>query len=394
MIWDNINTDKKAIFFSYLFAYLAVVCFILTVLDVFLGVKLNIFFPNDRFADFYKTIDGLGFAEIWKEETIYDTGTTLNFIPPFLVFIYYLFAKIILLTGINKIFIFGGYILVALVIFTISLKQYVSSILLFFLILISFPILFAIERGNPALLVVGFIFSAIRFKKNVFISTLFLALAVSIKITPIIFLGLICSNKLRLLLPQILMFLFWLFTLNIIAIDVIQVNTLKYDSNLFFSSLKIYEKIYLINGAGLNFGSSLISPFFLFVSHYFPNIFLPNPYIISLILFLVICFMVCKKKCWMYLISYSWLRIDILSIAFILFTPVTGNYYLLLMLGALLIQFNKLNFNELFLYFFLFVPKLFIIRGFEIGAFINPLLLLVLLYITIKKDLNELNTFH
>jgi len=390
MIYNYLKNlgDRRNGFFISMFICLSVFSFIILALEVFLGIRLNLFFPNDRFADFFKTIDGLQLAEVWQTETIYDLGLTVNYFPPLLVFLYFLFAKILVYTEIHKIFVYAFYIFIPLTIFFYSLKNFVSAYIQILLILVSFPILYVVERGNPALWVVAFIFLSYRFKENIFLASFFLSIAVSLKITPIIFFLLICSKNPKRAAFQTIFFVFCLFSLNYFAVNILSLSNSNYNPYNFFSSLKIYENLYINKLGGLNYGASLFMPiYFLLIKLNCLFIQKINPYIISMIMCFITFVWSSKSYFIKYIISLNWIRIDILSIVFILFTPVTGIYYLLLMLGSLLIRFNTLGKNELFCYFILMSPKVILFSGIELGAFINPLVLLILLNTTIHKDI-------
>lgn len=379
----------KSNFFKWMFAYLATVSFIVVTIEAFFGIRFDLFFPNDRFADFFKTIDGLHLAELWKEETIYDNGTTLNFFPPLLVFLYFVFSKVLIVFNGSKLLTFFIYIFLPLCGLYLALKKEIKSVANPLLILISFPILFSVERANPALWVVALIFLSVLVRKNIFLSVFFLAIAVSLKITPIIFLFSIISKKRKELVFQILFFITFLLLINCSAIYFLSTTSVNYNPHEFFDSLKFYENLYIRKFSGLNYGASFFMPIYFFISKFdFLKLFIDkiNPYLICLIFCILFFLFKSRNFFWKYMFGFTWSRIDILSMIFILFTPVTGIYYLLLMLGSLLIRFDELEKQELYFYFFLLSPKVFRYFGIEIGAFINPLLLVFLLNRALELD--------
>lgn len=387
--FSNFVRDKRNLFFISIFIYLSIVSFGIIFLETFFGIKLNLFFPNDRYADFFKTIDGLKLAEVWESQTIYDRGLSVDFFPPVLVLMYYIFAKIIVFSQ-SAIFAFLLYISIPLIALYFSLKKYIFSNIQLILIFTSFPVLFTIERGNPAIWVVAFIFLALHFRRNIFLSVLFLAFAVSLKITPVIFLLAIISSKRKSAIIQVVSFFLILILINVVAIFSLKNLPTNYNPFNFFSALKIYENLYIDKLSGLNYGASLFMPiYFLFNRFSFNLLNEINPYLLTSVFCFLVFFVKCQKYFWDYVFKFTWARIDILSIIFILFTPVTGIYYLLLILFSLLIRFDELENNELYCYFLLLCPKVIVFHGIEFGAFLNPLLLLFLMINALESDISK-----
>jgi hypothetical protein len=129
-----------------------------------------------------------------------------------------------------------------------------------------------------------------------------------------------------------------------------------------------------------------------FLAHKLELVYLENinPYLFSFFIFTLTLFLTLKKQFFKYLFTFSWANFNLLSYIFILFTPVTGIYYHLLILGIVITNFNKINMREKFIFFLILLPKSFILFDIEIGSFINPILILFLFICAIKKQIFKL----
>ena len=121
--------------------------------------------------------------------------------------------------------------------------------------LMSYPFLFSIDRANFEIYVFIFICLFVYFYKNnrVIISIIFLSFAISMKITPALFLVILLSNK---------KYREILFTMIIVSVLTIT-SYLSIDGgflenvNNHLINLSLYNKIYAIGNEGLYFGNSL-----------------------------------------------------------------------------------------------------------------------------------------
>jgi len=87
--------------------------------------------------------------------------------------------------------------------------------------------------------------------------------------------------------------------------------------------------------------------------------------------------------------SYNF-KLEFISLSFILFTPVSADYYLLILLIPIILNnFNYINSKRKILYLILFTPKIFLIKGVTISTIINPILILILLYFLFKQYSNK-----
>jgi len=140
--------------------------------------------PRDRFGDFFKVMDGLQIADTW--EGVKNDFVYYEHLLPFTAFIYMLFAKAILLIG-NKFIVFAGLCITIFGGIHISARKAGNEWWITILIILSYPMIFAIDRGNIALIVFLLLLIAL-IADQLVVSTFAIALATSLKLTPVVFL--------------------------------------------------------------------------------------------------------------------------------------------------------------------------------------------------------------
>jgi hypothetical protein len=125
------------------------------------------------------------------------------------------------------------------------------------------------------------------------------------------------------------------------------------------------------------------------------NIFNLSPYLISILLF--VCYFIFLQI--KFRINYFILLkdfdfiLELICLLFVLFTPITGDYYLLILLIPLvLINFNKIDKNRRIFYLILLLPKLLLIKGLTFSTFINPLIIIILIYFLYSQYSNHSQT--
>jgi hypothetical protein len=359
-----------------------------------LGYPFNTFLiePLDRFGDFFKVMDGLGIADTWdgfNESFIY-----YEHLLPVSSTIYLGFAKLINFTGGKYFVLLGFYVSCLYCIYAISKKQG-NHRQIFFFTLASYPVLFSMDRGNLAILVFTLLFFALT-TKNILFSTLAIALATSIKLTPIIFLVPLVLDRpltLKWVIQVASLFFNWLILVNSIAIitnGIFLTPSVIDPFVLFGGPLRSYSQNHINTLVGLIYGSSLYMP-----TLYLTNKFNFLPEIKSYELVIIICGIIglCLLAKGTIVKTYNKLLdkrnfIFLSSICFVLFMPVTGDYYLLILLIPLLsFPQTQYSFGYFLVFGLLLGAKnfLFINHTEFIGnslipwqAFINPILLLIL----------------
>jgi hypothetical protein len=385
-IESSVNFLSKY-FGSYLF-----ICVLEYLISNFFNIKCAIFFQNDRFGDLLKVGDYLNIVDCWKAFNPYKLFG-INFLPPFTIIIYTFFL------GIYKPFLNliqpgNFYLLLVILTYLIIWFNVKRSALPkhYFLFLFSFPILFTIERGNFAFFVFISVFLFIYFRKIEFVSMLFLAIAVSIKITPFIFVLLLFHGKnLKNGVYLLFKFLSILSILNFTSILFVN-NFYKsniYSASNFFGAQKIYEDIMITKFGGINFCSSFFMPLYYFFqikavkNQYTDSLMSYNPYLIVFLIGLII-FVFAYLKFKNSVISIwgnYFLKLEVLCLIIILFSPISADYYLSFALIPLLNYDSfKISSKRMLLYLFLFLPKLFFFKGITISTIINPLLIIILLF--------------
>lgn len=401
---NNISSFLKTILLFVLIA-----CFfntIATSLGFTFPYNTFLFKPEDIFADFFKVMDALKIADTWSGPNYYDE-IGVNFLPPFAVSLYTAVALMIKHFYLNKL---TAFVLVFIIPFALLIKNssvFTNKSKYWFLILFSYPILQILTRGNLAGLVFVFLTFYLLNIKNIYISMLFLAFAVSIKITPVIFITYFVVYHLKdvkKVIAGIVLFLIFLFMVNLLSVVFMNITVPKtvYDSYAFFSSLKVYEKIMVYGFGGLIYGSSFYMAFRLFihtitkVTHFdllyiilsVPALIINSLVVLSLLVIYLKKFSIISFKS---MLADKYTILKLVCIVYVLFTPVTGDYYLaVLLLPLFFIPFQYFKPAELLIYLLVLSPKnYFFVRGISLQVLINPLLLIGMLLVV-----TEIYTFN
>jgi hypothetical protein len=390
---NKINSLKYFFIFYHKIFYM--ICLTFIFINAISGNSFIILNENDIFADFFKVMDSLKIINCWDGYNPYlNNDLGLNFLPPFSIFLYSFFATLIKLTSIRyKYFYFIFLISIFLSLFTL-LKNRLSG-KDFLLLLFTYPILINIQRGNFAILVFLFLLAAFIHKENKYKSMFFLSLSICIKITPFIFiLPLLIGDTFNNILKKILLIIIFIIFINYISIVYINYLSLNdiYNYKLFFTSQFKYSKLMIENNGGLNFGNSFYMPFKFILSKYFSNSVSLNkllnfsPYSISFFLsfpfLLIFIYQSIIKKS-----INNLVLLEFISICFLLFTPVSADYYLIILFLPLLLNDIKYfsSFKKL-LYIIILLPKVLTFNNITVSSFINPFLLFLLLFICILEN--------
>ena len=165
----------------------------------FMGLYLNLpypyntflFSPNDKFADFFILYDTMQYRQPY-------IGNHLSAQFPFLNLICYGFR---ILPRVDSLIVYTLLFLCAFITFTVlytyagDYKKHISE--LFIISLLSYPILFTIDRGNLESLLLISLLAFVYFyqKKKYLLSVAFLSFAIAMKLFPVVFLVIYLSDK-------------------------------------------------------------------------------------------------------------------------------------------------------------------------------------------------------
>jgi hypothetical protein len=374
-------------------------------LYVFFDEPINSYYLNvDRFADFLKAADSLHIVKMWNGFNFYDYNlinkNIHHVVPPSTIFLWAVSSYIVKL-GISKYIIYFSFFVLPFVILYSIRDKFINNSKYLYLLFFTYPILISIQRGNVATLVFFFlILSIIYSNKNKVLSIIYFIISVSFKVTPFVFVVQYFKNSKVNFLKIFLIIIISLITYNILIINIINkiVDTKIYNSLNFFIYLKSYNEAAIENLAGLRYGSSIYMPFITIIKIINENIFQSfiklNSYLFNLFL-ITILLSISLIKNNILLLNNLFLhenkRLEFICISFILFMPVTADYYLLfLFIPLLLIPFHDFSFQKKICYFLLLLPKeiintnIFIGKDLPIGAFINPILLTIILFDILK----------
>ena len=349
--------------------------------------------PSERFGDLLRGVDGFGIVNVWpgfESDFIY-----YEHLLPFPATCYFMAANLISLIGNKYVFLLLLYSIILFLIALVSIRKKNSLSVIFFVVF-SYPMIFAMDRGNIASLVFLLLLIALTTKRIV-ISTLCIALATSIKLTPVVFIILLFLDRpvsVKWIITVVFFFLVWFFIINLI---VIQYNghflwPSVFDPFVLFSTpLQSYSIRHVNTLQGLGFGSSLYMPLVYLARRFnIPETF--NSYQIVLLVSIIIGFCLVLKNDLVN--KFHWLlekknMLFVSCISFVLLTPVTADYYLLILFIPLL-AFPKTVFSIGYCLIFalalgskniFFLAPATYLGNIDISlqVFINPILLLLLL---------------
>lgn len=338
---SDISSFLKALFISVLFASF------ISILASSVGFPTpydSFLYPGVRaFSDFFEVMHYVRIVDTWDQFSIYDTKG-INYLPPFCMSIYAVCALIIKYLHIDKYIILVIAFLVPLIIILKKFDSFVNKSRYWFLIFFSYPILFVVTRGNVAIFVFLFLVLSILSADKIALSMLFLAIAVSIKVTPVIFIiyfVLHHKNNIKKLFASLLLFVAFLLLLNGLAIIFLTktVSFAAYNPYNFFDSIKHYESFMLYKFVGLAYCSSFYLPF-RFIAYkayahthlsFFQFILNIKPLLVNFVVMAVLLLIYLYKhnlKSLFELLLDKNKMLKLLCIVFVLFTPITNDYYL------------------------------------------------------------------
>ena len=187
------NNIENSLYISFIFYNL------IFLLSIYLSYSLVFYLGNDitRFWMFFNPAEALNdLKELYlmvknNDPYLKSEGYNVTTYPPFS----YLFVQVLDFLNINNLF---KYWLFNLIIFTIPVikiyknikttKEKLALIYFSFIFFFSYGFYYGIDRGNLESLVHVFLIYIIAFRKNIYISAIFLSMAASLKIYAIVFL--------------------------------------------------------------------------------------------------------------------------------------------------------------------------------------------------------------
>lgn len=397
--FDRKNPDKKIVVSSIVTVGFVVSLFYHYVMGSLLhkGYPYNTFLfnPNDRFMDFFNNV------KMSEHLLPYQSGLwAVHFPLSFIISYPFSLISNPSLSFCVFVTIFVIYYMKYMSKFIFDNNQYtLLNIYCFISItMMSYPILFAIDRGNFELYVFIFMsmFQMLYVKERNWLSAFFLGLAIAMKLFPAVFLVLYLERNRR--VAGILSV--------VVALLANGISLLAFKASVFDSlgGMKywqgLYVKEYVINNAGLAFGNSLwgivklsILNVYTRFGSYLPeinvNALLKGYLCASIIIFVIVSIVIIKYN------LLIWQKILLLTICINLCPYVSADYKLihLYIPIALFVIEEKRTTNDL-LYSILFgvmlIPKAYywFMYDVNVGVVINPLLMLIMGTIVIKSSLN------
>ena len=365
-----------------------------------MGYPYNSFLvdPKDRFGDFFKVIDAFNIVKIWPGDNPYE-GATQIYARPFASLYYVLFGKLILQFG-HQYLIYAALCFTFLISIVLTSSIAGSNLKTIFLALVSYPVIFAIDRGNFAIIVFLFLLIALITRRD-FLSTFLIAAAASLKITPLIFILPLLVREpitIRRTVKIIAQTAIWLLLINFFSAMILKqiFTTAQQGASELSDNLVLYTNTMITDMRGLGHGSSLYMPL-VWISYQLgmKDYFLSHvkPILMPVVVGGVIASALTLKgefiQKFRKTLSFENLIFP-LCLSFVLFTPVSADYYLIILLLPLLIfPQTKYSFAYFLLYGVLLGAKNFVWLGdvqpgFQVyvswQVFINPMLILILLF--------------
>jgi len=349
-----------------------------------------LFNPSDRFNDFINMIETC---------KILDPYNSNNFLPsvyfPFSNLFFYSFYKISYESILISMLLFS---IIFLACFYILFRKMIqldskTKTLLFISILISYPVIFSIDRMNLEIYLFLFTLTFIFFylQKKYFIAILFLSFAICMKLYPILFLLLFIQDKNYKAITNtiIISLLLTFFSLALFTGGVIQ------NSNSLITNLNHFNNFYS-GSSGLQHNSSiygLVKIFFRGVYSYIfkygnedanstTNLFLKYPYLIFVALYFIII------TTYILLIEKTfWKKVFLIISMTILLPHVSFDYKLLTIIIAIILFIENTS-NEKNSKFYsvsfalLIIPNsyFYFANDISIGVIINPVIMLLITY--------------
>ena len=288
---------------------------------------------------------------------------------------------------------------------TLGLEKFTRMKNTFIIFFMSFPILFTLDRANFEIVVFMFLFLFIYFyeRNKINTSVVFLAMAIAMKLFPLVFLVIFLSDKRykEVLITGGLVILLTLLSLLIFQGDVAT------NISHFAHSLNLYNRDYVIGSGGFGYGHSLfgvLKLFFMAVidagTSSFDTLELIKISMRPYFIFVIILFLLIST----YIIKYEtelWKKMLLLVISVNLFPYVSADYKLIHFFIPLMLFFISRSDNDSYikysiLFGLLLMPKSFYWIMSEQGyvsasIILNPLIMCMFIVFLMKDKYGVLN---
>ncbi|MDP2795492.1 MAG: glycosyltransferase family 87 protein [Sulfurisoma sp.] len=343
-----------------------------------------LFTAEDLFADFLKTIDWFGLVATWNDGNEYDNMGLWHLTPPYFLALF-ISAKVIAAIG------FAAAVSVLIQIAWLSTLLWVLNrsqqsakrpdrVLFLVAVLVSYPVLFTIQRGNLAGVTVACIGVAvylIELGGSRVLGAMLLAMATGLKFTPALFgLSLLGqrNNWGRYFLAYSCMSVG-------VVVGAVSLNSWLvdgYNLDRMLAALRYYQEAYILGPAGIAYGSSLLN---LFKSPFFA---IDLRILVAIHQASMIIFVLWGLLVWWLFRKALINRYDyygLLAIDFVLLTPAIGDYYLLILFVPFLFLPSRFDRNSssvvlLFGALLCLIPKHYLfLDGVSMQSIANPLIL-------------------
>jgi hypothetical protein len=280
--------------------------------------------------------------------------------------------------------------------------------------LLSYPFLYAIDRGNieiySFLMLAGFCFFYNNLNKYISLfGIICLSIVIAIKATPVIFLLLLIIEKKW---KELFFVIFTVITLTIFSLLIFNENIGSNISNMINNQAQ-YTIHMIIKNDGWQYGSSLFGLFKIILAFYykisehtinydFLNAVKNLIQINSIFLAISLGYLSWYLK---FIKSAYWKKIALIVIVMILFTPASADYKLLNLFIPLALFINtstksyKYDLTYTLLFGILLIPKNYYIipflnnlmknGGLSISVLLNPIIMIILSYLIIREDVDS-----
>lgn len=407
--------EQGLIILFFMTAFNSIWCSILASFSV--GSGHYNFITKDLFADYFKVIMSYPMLDLWGIENYkkfpallkfyfmnnqYRSESLTHFHLPPLTTLFNL-INIYLFKLINYKFIFALYIAITLLV-TYSMTRFLNIEKsnykkIFFLIILSYPFIFMIQRGN-----------FISFFTFYLISISLILITKKKYILPIICFSLAINFRpnLVLLLPIIILigaYPLRIFILTLLVSSLVFLGSLyltnsiypEYTFTKFIDGLMFYNKHYVLGTSGLSFSTSLFGLIKLLLIFFSVEILLTDfnlekiNYLITfslIIVILITCYQFINKK------INNLIFITLLITSVSLATPVFADYHLLIFFIPIMMVINETNkFKKINAdYLCIFLVSIFMISPFNyfwVGVYITSQIKTIILILMIYKLLNN-----
>jgi len=376
-----LDKNKKIEYFS----LFALVGFSLGILFYYIFPDNHfLFIPQDRFNDFFNVVFK------WNQYLPADPSPNRSYFPfTYIIINIFSFIRPPMLSFYLFVIVFFYFFIIFSLKYIRINNNAANFRNVFIFSFFSYPVLFLIDRANFESFVFIFLALFIYFYQNkkALISVLFLSLAISMKLFPAVFLILFLSDRRYKEAVYTVIFTVAVSVFSLLFLS----GSLTDNIQRMLLNMKLFNLVYVIRGAGFDYGHSLFGALKFFVYYFHVNLTIEellSPYLIFVFVFFAFLAL--------YVIFYEtefWKKVTILTISMCLFPYASSNYKLIHFFIPLYLYINtdkqeKIDILYMILFSLLLMPKNFhfIIKyKFYSGVLIDPLIMLILLFVIITS---------